>query len=194
VSDDEAAVTLWDWPARRKLFALGGHIASISTLAFAPDGRLLASGDPSGLVIVREVLSGRERLRLTVSGFGLAAVAFTRGGALIATADSSEPVVRLWDASNGSPRGTLPTAPARNAMAAAPAAGLLAVARIDGVADLWGPDASRPLGSARADAAPLCAVALTPDGRLLATGDKSGVVRVWDLPRLLGTRSPGAVQ
>src|SRR5689334_17576588 len=64
---------------------LRGHGGDITSLAFAPDGRTLASRSSDNTVRTWDVPLGRERM--TISGFpsDMGAVAFSPDGARLAT-------------------------------------------------------------------------------------------------------------
>jgi WD40 repeat protein/transcriptional regulator with XRE-family HTH domain len=112
------------------------------------------------------------------------AVAFSRGGTLLASA-GGDGTVRLWDPVTRRPIGAPLHASARNgvrAVAFSRDGTLLASAGGDGTVRLWDPVTRRPIG------APLHAsarwgvnwVAFSPDGKLLASAGGDGTVRLWN--------------
>jgi WD40 repeat protein len=50
--DLPGTIHLWDLTSGREVLALSGHSARVASLAFSPDGHLLASADHSGVVKV----------------------------------------------------------------------------------------------------------------------------------------------
>jgi WD40 repeat protein len=55
-------------PPEKVLFTLQGHKADVWTVAFAPRGKLLASADASGVIIIWDSSSGKEKGRFQFAG------------------------------------------------------------------------------------------------------------------------------
>lgn len=56
----DGQILLWDWRLRQALLDLSGHIDTISTLEFSPDGRFLLSGDFAGVYKLWAIGAGAE--------------------------------------------------------------------------------------------------------------------------------------
>ena len=139
---------------------------------------------------------------------GLHTVAYTPGGALVATA-GMDGLIRLWDPRTGRTAAFLEgNASPVNEVVFGPDGRLLASAAWDGTVRLWeipvevletarktmsavpilqqvfSPSRLRPLAAIRAHTGGASGLAFDPHGRTLATGGADGVVRWWDVGAL----------
>ncbi|WP_152052587.1 WD40 repeat domain-containing serine/threonine protein kinase [Tautonia marina] len=94
--------TLWDARSLRLLATLSGHRGAVLSAAFSPDGRTLATGGLGGAVLLWDVASHRELLRLVEPGGPpVSQLCFSAdGSALAASSPSAEgnAWLRIWHA------------------------------------------------------------------------------------------------
>src|SRR5262249_29872902 len=102
---------LWDRSTGRLLFPPIPHTDWVSAIAFHPDGKLVATGDYSGLVRTWDVSTGREIGRPLSQGEIVLSLSFSPDGKALAVGlardRTGKPGTRLWDATTGQPIGEL---------------------------------------------------------------------------------------
>jgi WD40 repeat protein len=166
---------------------LGGHSSPVMALAFAADGRSLASlnardrTDPRELMVLTWDLStGQPRHRSARSWFW--ASAFSSDGRLQAITNPESKQVELWDVETGNqlPR-TVGQRDLVRSAALSPDARLLATATGDRFVSLWSVGTGRELRRLDGQTDVIRHVAFSPDGKTLAADGKDGNIHLWNL-------------
>ena len=92
---DDGIVRLWDIGTGQVIAAFTGQTYGTYSVAFSPDGAMLASGGNDKNVRLWEVETGREKGRLAGHKGGISAVTFSPNGRLIVS-PSLDGTVLLW--------------------------------------------------------------------------------------------------
>ena len=172
---------------------LAGHSGRVHSLAFSPDGTLLASGCDQGVNPGGSLASGGRRVRLwnvatrtctaTLAGPQGAAssVAFSPDGATLASGNSNDPV-HLWQLTRRFRRGgtTLDGDTDVMSVAFSPDGGTLATGNCYKTARLWDMTTRTCVATLTGHGGWVYSVAFSPDGSTLATGSGDHTVRLWD--------------
>jgi WD40 repeat protein len=153
-------------------------------VTFSPDGRTLAVAGADGRVSLFDVARGRPPRTLPDSA-PLADLAFAPDGRTVVTVNAADPTVRLWDVASGRLERWLlePGGRIVRRLAFGRGSWLLGAGEFPQVV-VWDALTGRVRGrwaGGHKDA--ILALAVAPNGQLLATADHSGGLRVWDVRR-----------
>ena len=185
----------------RPALSLTGSGGSVSSVAFSPDGRILAVADEEGGTHLWNAATGRQLATLAGAGGGTAvdSVAFSPDGKILAAGDDAG-TTYLWNPASGQLLTTLRD-PGRQAsvdsVAFSPDGKTLAVGDADGGTYLWNTATRvRTASLPRFPDGGVAAVAFSPDGKTLAIGQSDGSTYLWNVAAdtLIATmQNPGGV-
>jgi WD40 repeat protein len=165
----------------------------VCSVAFSPDGTLLASAGGSEFKPARnayktsaevrlwDVAAKAERGRLTGHTNKVFATVFSPDGKTLATG-SADQTIRLWDVATGKERLVLRGhAEAVSSLAFSPDGKTVASASFDRTVKLWDAATGRECRSLQGHEEEVLTVAFSPHGRTLASGSADWTIRLWDL-------------
>src|SRR5262249_33785135 len=135
---EDGRITLWDADTGRPRPALVGHTGFVAAMAFAPDGRTLASSGGDHAVRLWDLAANRERFAIRGQTSTLVGLTFSPDGRLLVLAALVSPFIRLWDVDTGSQRAALRGSTGDVvAVAISPDGTTLAAADFRGVITFW---------------------------------------------------------
>ncbi len=176
---DEGSVHLWDVTARRPVRAHRLPDSPTPNVLFGPSGQVLAAASQKSIQ-VWDTGTGQEVLSLKGHNDAVHGIAFSPAGDLLAAA-FGDGLVRLWEYPSGVLHSTYP-AHASSCLGVAFADDQsLAVTGADGTVSLWDPRTGRRKALLEGHGHSVEELDVTPDGRVLASGDLAGVIKLWDL-------------
>jgi WD40 repeat protein len=204
-------LTLWDLTTGKELRQLGGKDNGVHSVAFSPDGKVLAAAygslgwfgrppamrppTPGGLVRLWDVGTGKELHTLKGYGNGVRSVAFAPDGKRLVSG-SHDGTVRVWDAVTGKelrkidvpvrgrpsdPKGMAVDRGGVYAVAFGRDGKAVASGDFDGTVYLWDAATGRRLHTLAGHGREVVGVAFAPDGKKLASASWDNTLRLWDV-------------
>jgi WD40 repeat protein/transcriptional regulator with XRE-family HTH domain len=150
------------------------------SVAFSPDGKVLATGDTNGEVRLYQVSDGRQLLSLKGHTAWIWSVTFSPDGHLIASG-SDDQRVKIWDTNTGACFKTLEGhMSAVRSVAFSSDGQILASASEDRTVRLWNVDKGDCVQTLKCDSEML-SVSISSQDCILATGSKDEKIRLWNI-------------
>lgn len=172
---------LWQLHHHEKA-TLAGPAGRVSSVAFAPDGKTLASGSQEGTVKLWDVATRRALATLKGGAGNVASIAFAPDGKVLAVG-STDGTIKLWDVATRRQVAALKGhSKWVTSVVFAPDGKTLASGARDGAVKLWGlVGTHQELATFRGPADWVYSVAFAPDGKTLASAGDDGTVKLWDV-------------
>jgi len=183
---DGNEVILWNLSTGQEIRRLKDHTGPVGSVAFSPDGKILAAGTnlvgKGDTIVFWEVATGKDQHPLIATGQNMTyGLAFAPDGKTLASSSPSD--TRLWDVATREERNKL-NAGGRS-LAFSRDGKFLAVASSyggmeQGFVHVWNPSTGKPVHTFRGHVNHVHCLAFAPDSQTLASGGPEGTIRLWD--------------
>jgi RNA polymerase sigma factor (sigma-70 family) len=184
VGAQDGAVSLWSSATGKLVEELEAPNKHVRSVAWAPDGKTLATGDlnPEKQVVAIRVwdpATGKELRQMQMTGiWGMAqSLAFTADGKTLISG-GGDGVIRLWDPATGLEKSPVAGLPGGVWHIAVSPDGKTLAYPAHGIA-LWDLSAGREIGTLPGHH---WSFAFSPDSKTLAGGSDTSALNVWDVP------------
>jgi WD40 repeat protein len=162
-------------------------LGSILSVAFSPDGQLLAGSDGDGEIRIWQTRDGKQILTCREHQSWVKSIAFAppdpqHPDRYTLASSGADQIIRLWDVKTGHCyqdfRGHTNWV---WAIAFSPTGQQLASASEDGTVRLWDMATGRCLQTFTGHQGGVCAIAFSPDGEVIASGGEDQQMRLWSV-------------
>jgi WD40 repeat protein/class 3 adenylate cyclase/tRNA A-37 threonylcarbamoyl transferase component Bud32 len=176
----DPAIWLWDIDARRARKKLSVNARYVHSLAYSPDGKLLASGNWDKTVSLWNAATLERLPDLAGYNAWVSSVAFSPDGKILATA-SADQTVRLWEVGTWRLTATLKGHLYEvQTLAFSPDGKSLATGSKDGGVKLWSAAQNRGETTRLPLPTNLAYRRFSPDGHAFVTMTRDGTITLWD--------------
>ena len=179
----DGTIKLWDVASRQNIATLTGSDsapAAILSVAFSPDGTMLATGS-DGAIKLWDVASRENIATLEGHVDWVWSVSFSPNGAFLASG-LSDGTIKLWDVAS---RQNIATFEGHTSwvqsVSFSPSEALLASGSDDNTIKLWHVVSRPNIATFEGHASWVNSVSFSPDGALLASGSSDGTIKLWDV-------------
>ncbi|MBD2532757.1 hypothetical protein H6G97_25510 [Nostoc flagelliforme FACHB-838] len=156
-------------------------LGGIHSVAFSPDGQLLATGDTNNEIRLYQVVDGKQLLSYKGHTGWIWSVAFSYQGHILASG-SEDQTVKLWDIATGQCLKTLHGhCGGIWSVAFSAEDHLLASGSEDQTVKLWDIATGQCLKTLQGHNSRVSSVTFSPDGQTLASGCHDQTVKLWDI-------------
>ncbi|ARV61578.1 serine/threonine protein kinase [Nostocales cyanobacterium HT-58-2] len=162
-------------------YTLKGHSSDVNSVAFSPNGKLLASGSDDDTIKLWDLANKQEIRALKEHSGWVWAVAFSPDGKTLASA-SADKTIKLWNVQTGKEIRTLEGHSAGVSSIAFSADGkTLASGSLDKTIKLWNLETGKEIRTFTGHSKAVACVAFAPDGATLASGSWDKTIKLWNL-------------
>ncbi len=185
---NDETVQIWDIGKGNTHRILAGHSSLVRAVAFNHDGSWVASAAQDNTVRIWDAATGKLIGVLRGHGGHVRSVAFSPDGRRIASG-SDDGTIKLWDARESQPERTFPHDNWVPRAVFFPDGSTFASACWDNRIRVWDAATGQPIGvlhemvrsNDMQEAGEIVhSLAISPDGRRIASTNRSGTVRLWD--------------
>ncbi|MCT7975118.1 WD40 repeat domain-containing protein [Laspinema olomoucense] len=185
-------IRIWDLKTGHKLRTLEGHSDWVLSVAFSPNGKIIASSSADRTINLWQAET--DELLHTLQGHSswVNAVAITPDGKTLVSA-SADRTLKLWNVTTGELIRTLEGhSGSVMSLAISPDGKIIASGSADKTIKLWYVNGSEAIASWEGHSDWVQAVAIAPNGKTFVSGSRDGEIRIWNADETPQTVNSGS--
>jgi WD40 repeat protein/tRNA A-37 threonylcarbamoyl transferase component Bud32 len=174
-------VMLWETVSGQELAVLSGHSAPIRAVAFAPDGKSLATGGDDKIITIwqieRPTVSAQRRTTFAASAASVTSLLFSSDGKTLASR-CTDNTIHIWQVDSQRESATFSGAAIQASFGGGKR---FAILSSDRTIQIWDMESKRNVASPSLKlSSRILAHDFSADGKMMATGDADRMVTLWD--------------
>lgn len=175
----DKTVRLWSLSDGREIGLSQQRLGNVNSLAYSPDGKILAIASGDGTIRLRDIRNGNLLATLEGHTQSVESVAFSPDGYLLVSG-GWDGEIRIWDVKSGRTlKKLLGHTGGVLAVAFSPNGKYIASGSVDHTARVWSVERHLALMRFTGHQDEVTAVAFSPNGDTIATGSRDNTVKLW---------------
>ena len=165
---------------------LKGHMRSVYSVSFSPDGKRIVSGSGDETIRIWDATTGKVLDTLEGHTDDVTSASFSPDGKRIVSGSSSlDNTIRIWDATTGKELETLEGhTNGVTSVSFSPDGKRIVSGSRDKTIRIWDATTGKELDTLKGHTSVVASVSFSPDGKRIVSGSWDKTIRIWDFPPL----------
>jgi len=193
-SESDNSIRVWDTVTGRQVRIILGHLSSVKTVDFSPDGTTIASGSLDTTIRIWDVNTGIQKYLLQKHDGVINSVSFSPDGKFLASG-SDDNTIHIWDISKGKLLNTLRGHYGSvNSVDFSDDGLFLVSGSSDMTIRVWDVNSWEEVIIIKGNKASINSINISPNGQIIASGAEDGTIRYWNIEQYINANNKLFIQ